>query len=95
MARAHEDDNTRPDRQHGDKLAGAAAKASAPPAAHLTTEDKKLDRTEDATRESFTNPTTGRNSKLGRRVEKPADPKAGGPSGQKDRAKHNKRHANK
>jgi hypothetical protein len=39
-------------------------------------------------------PSTGRNSRLGRKVEKPADPKAGGPSGQKDRAKHDKRHAN-
>jgi hypothetical protein len=45
--------------------------------------------------ETYKNPTTGRNTKLGRRVEKPQDPKAGGPSGQTDRAKHNKRHANK
>ena len=40
-------------------------------------------------------PSTGRNSRLGRKVEKPSDPKAGGPSGQKDRGKHDKRHANK
>lgn len=62
---------------------------------NLPTEDKKLDRTEDATRELYKNPTTGRNTKLGRKVEKPQDPKGGGPSGQKDRAKHDKRHANK
>ena len=39
-------------------------------------------------------PTTGRNTKRGRKVEKPADPKAGGPSGQRDRARHDKKHAN-
>jgi hypothetical protein len=40
-------------------------------------------------------PQTGRNTKLGRKVEKPRDPKSGGPSGQQDRARHDKRHANK
>jgi hypothetical protein len=40
-------------------------------------------------------PSTGRNTKLGRKVEKPAEPKAGGPSGQTDRARHDKKHANK
>ena len=40
------------------------------------------------------NPTTGRTTKMGRRAEKPKDPKPGGPSGQSDRAKHNKKHAN-
>jgi len=45
--------------------------------------------------ETFKGPTTGRNTKLGRKVEKPRDPKSGGPSGQKDRARHDKRHANK
>ena len=40
-------------------------------------------------------PSTGRNSKMGRKAEKPRDPTSGGPSGQPDRAKHDKRHANK
>ena len=40
-------------------------------------------------------PSTGRNTKMGRKVEKPRDPKSGGPSGQKERARHDKRHANK
>ena len=40
-------------------------------------------------------PTTGRNSKMGRRAEKPRDPTMAGPSGQPGRAKHDKRHANK
>src|SRR3954471_8533786 len=34
--------------------------------------------------------STGRNSKMGRKAEKPRDPKSGGPSGQPDRAKHDK-----
>lgn len=40
-------------------------------------------------------PTTGRATRMGRKAEKPRDPKAGGPSGQTERAKHNKKHANK
>ena len=40
-------------------------------------------------------PSTGRNSKMGRKAEKPRDPTTGGPSGQPDRAKHDKRHANR
>ena len=63
---------------------------------HMPTEDgKKGDRVKDLKRELYASPTTGRTTKMGRRVEKPQDPKAGGPSGQKDRAKHDKRHANK
>jgi hypothetical protein len=57
--------------------------------------DNKVDHTEESSRELYKNPTTGRNTKLGRKVEKPAEPKSGGPSGQKERAKHDKRHANK
>lgn len=62
---------------------------------NLPTEQKKVEHVKDITSEVFKSPTTGRNTKLGRRVEKPQDPKAGGPSGQKDNAKHNKKHANK
>ena len=58
---------------------------------NLPPEEKKLDRLEVKMGQ---NPTTGRNTRKGRKVEKPADPKAGGPSGQKDRARHDKRHAN-
>ncbi|AMO23256.1 hypothetical protein GCM10027034_42620 [Ramlibacter solisilvae] len=39
-------------------------------------------------------PSTGRNTKLGRKVEKPDDPKPGGPSGQKVETRDRK-HANK
>jgi hypothetical protein len=40
-------------------------------------------------------PSTGRTSKLGRKVEKPADVKDAGPSGQRDISQHNRLHANK
>jgi len=40
-------------------------------------------------------PSTGRNSKMGRKAEKPRDPTSGGPSGQPDRARHDKKHANR
>ena len=49
----------------------------------------------DEPKDMYQRPTTGRNTRLGRKVEKPRDPKSGGPSGQKDRARHDKRHANK
>lgn len=65
------------------------------PMASTPPHDVSIERIEDATRELFKNPTTGRNTKLGKKVEKPRDPKSGGPSGQKDRARHDKRHANK
>jgi len=42
-----------------------------------------------------TRPSVGRNTKLGRKVEKPQDPKAGGPSGQHDGARHDRKHTNK
>jgi len=65
------------------------------PAAHLTPDDKQFAKKKEVDREAYKSPSTGRATKLGRRVEKPQDPKAGGPSGQKDRARHDKRHANK
>lgn len=40
-------------------------------------------------------PSTGRQSKMGRKAEKPRDPRSGGPSGQQDKARHDKKHANK
>ncbi len=58
-------------------------------------ERKKLEHTKQELRDLYQRPTTGRNTKLGRKVEKPRDPKSGGPSGQQDRARHDKRHANK
>ncbi|MCM2252039.1 MAG: hypothetical protein NDJ19_06745 [Ramlibacter sp.] len=40
-------------------------------------------------------PSTGRTTPLGRKVEKPADGSCAGPSGQKDRVDHQRKHANK
>ena len=40
-------------------------------------------------------PSTGRSTAIGRRVEKPADLKPAGPSGQRDQAQHDCRHTNK
>lgn len=40
-------------------------------------------------------PSTGRTTALGRRVEKPADVKPAGPSGQRDKAQHDRKHTNK
>jgi hypothetical protein len=51
--------------------------------------------TEHQTDKVAKHPSTGRNSKMGRKAEKPRDPTTGGPSGQPDRAKHDKRHANR
>ena len=86
------------DPAHADRWASQAMKkmrAANAPAAHLTPDDKQFAKKKDVDREAYKSPTTGRTTKLGRRVEKPQDPKAGGPSGQKDNAKHNKKHANK
>lgn len=64
---------------------------------NLPTDDKQQStvHVSDQTRDQVQRPSTGRNTKLGRRVEKPQDPSAGGPSGQKEIAKHNKKHTNK
>jgi hypothetical protein len=40
-------------------------------------------------------PSTGRTTRLGRKVEKPGEGSVAGPSGQKDRVHHDKKHANK
>jgi hypothetical protein len=40
-------------------------------------------------------PSTGRTSKLGRMVERPADVRPAGPSGQRDICQHDRLHANK
>ena len=54
-----------------------------------------IQRLKEQVNDLLTRPSTGRTTKLGRKVEKPEDPKAGGPSGQQDKGRHDKRHANK
>ena len=58
-------------------------------------EIKQTQESEDAERIDIQRPTVGRTGALGRRVEKPADVKPAGPSGQKDKAQHDRKHANK
>jgi Zn-dependent oligopeptidase len=58
-------------------------------------EKTRLEKTKDALRSLYQRPSSGRTTPLGRRVEKPGEGKGGGPSGQKDGAKHDGRHTNK
>lgn len=63
---------------------------------HLPKDERtKLEKSKDELRVLFNKPTTGKTTKLGRKVEKPAEPRVGGPSGQHDSAIHDKRHTNK
>jgi hypothetical protein len=80
-------------KDHHDRVYFAATKGgwSLPPDGGR----KDVVHVQDQAKDQTQRPTTGRNTKLGRKVEKPRDPMSGGPSGQKDRAKHDKRHANK
>ena len=50
---------------------------------------------DDALRALYQRPSSGRTTPLGRRVEKPGSGNPAGPSGQKDRAKHDGKHTNK
>jgi len=71
-----------------------ARPAARTPASQLPPDDKRrVDHVKDEV--VYQRPTTGRNTALGRKVEKPADPRAGGPSGQHDSVKHNRKHTNK
>ena len=43
----------------------------------------------------FQRPSNGRSTRMGRRVEKPGDAHAAGPSGQHEATKHDSQHTNK
>lgn len=58
-------------------------------------EKKRLEKAKDELKTLFQRPSTGRTSSLGRKVEKPAPSRSGGPSGQTDAVQHEKKHANK
>jgi hypothetical protein len=54
------------------------------------------EREKDALRTTlYQRPSSGRTTPLGRRVEKPGSGNPAGPSGQRDRAKHDGKHTNK
>jgi hypothetical protein len=64
--------------------------------AQLQPGDKlRLEKAKEELRGLFHRPSSGRTTPLGRKVEKPGENKAGGPSGQRDGAKHDGKHANK
>lgn len=66
------------------------------PGAQTQPGDKKLtEKARDKLRSLYARPSTGRTTTLGRKVEKPAPDKPGGPSGQTDECEHNKKHTNK
>jgi hypothetical protein len=59
-------------------------------------EKQRLEQAKDELRSLYhPRPASGRTTAMGRRVEKPGESKPGGPSGQKDGAKGDRKHANK
>jgi hypothetical protein len=59
-------------------------------------EKKRLEQAKDELRSLYhPRPASGRTTAMGRRVEKPGESKPGGPSGQKDGSKGDRKHANK
>jgi hypothetical protein len=66
------------------------------PLAQLQPGEKKLtEEAEDEEKIEVQRPSNGRTTVLGRRVERPADVRPAGPSGQRDVAQHDRKHANK
>jgi hypothetical protein len=64
--------------------------------AHVPPDDqRRVKRLKTDPEELYQAPSTGRNTKLGRKVEKPDDPGPGGPSGQKVVTRHDRKHTNK
>jgi hypothetical protein len=64
--------------------------------AQLQPGEKKLTQeAEDEDRIEVPRPSNGRATVLGRRMERPADIRPAGPSGQRDVAQHNRTHTNK
>jgi hypothetical protein len=57
--------------------------------------DEELEKAVDKLATPLNRPASGRNTALGRRVEKPAKEKQGGPSGQTDECQHDRKHTNK
>ncbi len=55
----------------------------------------KLQQLKDEVQAIFQRPSNGRTTRLGRRVEKPGDCTAAGPSGQHESTKHDCKHTNK
>jgi hypothetical protein len=58
-------------------------------------EKKQTQQSEDEEKIEIHRPSIGRTSPLGRKVEKPADARPAGPSGQHDATRHENAHTNK
>lgn len=69
--------------------------ASDPPPPNLSEEKSQVQRLKEQLRGYYQRPASGRTTALGRRVEKPGNGKQGGPSGQRDEAQTDSKHANK
>jgi hypothetical protein len=54
-----------------------------------------IQKVKDEVQNFFARPSNGRSTRMGRRVEKPGDAHAAGPSGQHEATKHDSRHTNK
>jgi hypothetical protein len=64
--------------------------------AQLQPGDKlRLEKAKDELRGLFHRPASGKTTVLGRKVEKPGSGSQAGPSGQRERTKHDLKHANK
>ena len=68
----------------------AWAQAATPPK-----DGTRLQQVKDEVQAIFQRPSNGRTTRLGRRVEKPGDCTAAGPSGQHESTKHDRGHTNK
>lgn len=54
-----------------------------------------LQKVQEEVQSFFQRPSNGRSTRMGRRVEKPGDAHAAGPSGQHEATKHDSQHTNK
>ena len=55
----------------------------------------QLQKVKEEVQNFFQRPSNGRTTRMGRRVEKPGDAHAAGPSGQHEATKHDSQHTNK
>lgn len=90
----------RPIRQPPRPLHNRALRAPGPvptpaPEPSRTTVDPETFRVNKVDRSRDGKPAVGKTTALGKKTERPDEGRPAGPSGQKERAQHNRRHANK
>ncbi|HWI83502.1 DUF3175 domain-containing protein [Ramlibacter sp.] len=87
-----------PERSHDPYRAAMStltARSSRGAAGLAADEKRRLDKAKDELRALFQRPSSGRTTKMGRKVEKPGTGRQSGPSGQTDGVEHDRKHANK